>query len=60
MEQDQVSAEEKEEELRATVDNGPSYDRKQRLGMEEGKDMTQDPMPSLCSSMPFLALSRHS
>lgn len=47
-----MSTKEKEEEPRPTVDNGPSYDRKQRLGTEEERDMTQDPRPSLCSSKP--------
>lgn len=47
-----MSTKEKEEEPRPTVDNGPSYDRKQWLGMEEERDMTQDPRPSLCSSKP--------
>lgn len=38
------------EEPRPTVDNGPSFDRKQWLGTEEEKDMTQDPSP--CFSKP--------
>lgn len=39
-----MSTKEKEEP-RHIADNGPSYYRKQWLGMEEEKDMTQDPMP---------------
>lgn len=45
-----MSTKEEEEESRPTVDNGPSNDRKQWLGMEEERDVTQDPRLSLCSS----------